>query len=255
MFKQNRNDEPKNQLIYGRHPIVEALKSEQAFDKIFIQRGIQGEQIKQIIHLAKEQNVPVQFVPLPKMNRLTRKNHQGVAGFLALITYYKLEDILSNVYAQGDIPLFLIADHITDVRNFGAIARTALATGVHGIVVPAKGAANINAEALKASAGALHQIPICKVRFLDEAIQFLQSNGLQVVASDLNTDTFFDQTTLDIPSAIILGAEGKGISPKYLKVADVIAKLPMSGNFDSFNVSVATGMVLYEVMQQRKKQV
>lgn len=239
------------QLLYGRHPIMEALEQGKGFDKIFIQRGIDYAFRQRVEQLAVEQDITVQIVPAEKMNRLTRKNHQGVAGFLSLISYYSLSDVLSLAYEQGEIPLLLICDGITDVGNFGAMARSAACAGVHGIVIAAKGAVSINAEALKASAGALHQIPVCKVRFIDRALLYLQENGVQIAATSLEGSLYVQDAPLAVPTAIIMGAEGKGVSPTFLKMADVRLKIPMLGNFDSFNVSVATGIILYETMRQR----
>ena len=240
-----------NNLIYGRHPVVEALEAGRGFDKIFVQRGIDYAFNKMVEHLAYEQDIPLQVVPLEKMNRLTRKNHQGVAGFLSLIPYYNLDDILAAAYDSGEMPLILVCDGITDVGNFGAMARSAACTGVHGIVIASKGAASINAEAIKASAGALNQIPVCKVRFIDKTLHYLKENGLQIMATALEAKQYIHQINLKTPTAIIMGAEGAGVSPAFLKIADHLVKIPMMGNFDSFNVSVATGIILYETVRQR----
>ena len=244
-------EEISNNLIYGRHPIVEALEEVRGFDKIFVQRGIDYAFNKMIERLAAEQDIPVQVVPLEKINRLTRKNHQGVAGFLSLIPYYNLDDVLAAAYDRGETPLILVCDGITDVGNFGAMARSAACAGVHGIVIASKGAASINPEAMKASAGALNQIPVCKVRFIDKALYYLKENGLQVIATALEGEKYIHQTDLTVPTAIIMGSEGTGVSPAFLKIADNLVKIPMVGNFDSFNVSVATGIILYETIRQR----
>jgi len=250
MERKAKKTTPSN-LIYGRHPILEALQQGLHFDKLFLLRGAQGESIGDIKRLAIEQDIVTQYVPVEKLNRLTRKNHQGVVGFSALIPYYSVEDVLAQAYDSGHAPLFLICDGITDVGNFGAIARSAACTGVHGIIIPRKGAASISAEALKASAGALHQIPVCKVRYLDHAIKYLQSLGLQVVASTLQNAIPLKTVDLTVPTALIIGAEGKGVSPKFAKMADVCTNIPMIGKFDSFNVSVAAGILLYESVRQR----
>ncbi len=245
------NKKPKN-LIYGRNPISEALESAKSFEKLFVQRGLKSESVKRISALAIKADIPIQRVPVEKLNRLTRNAaHQGVAGYLAMIQYYSLEDILSHVYDRGEVPLFLICDGITDVRNFGAIARTALGCGVHALIVPASGSASINAEALKTSAGALNRIPVCKVRFLDKTAQYLKDNGLEIFVTELNASKFIYESDLTVPLAIIVGAEDTGVNSKLLRMADKKVKIPMTGNFDSFNVSVATAMGLYEVMRQR----
>lgn len=245
------NKKQKN-LIYGRNPIFEALQSAQSFDKLFVQRKLKSDSIKEIVQLAAKTGATIQKVPVEKLNRLTRNAaHQGVAGFLALIRYYALEDILSHVYDRGEVPLFLVCDGITDVRNFGAIARTALGCGVHGLIIPSQGTASINAEALKTSAGALNKIPVCKVKDLESSVRYLQENGLQVLATSLRTETMLHEADLTVPLAVVVGAEDIGINKKMLKIVDKWAKIPMMADFDSFNVSVATAMSLYEVMRQR----
>lgn len=245
------NKKEKN-LIYGRNPIFEALESAKSFDKLFVQKNLKSDSIKQIVRMAAKTGATIQKVPIEKLNRLTRNAaHQGIAGYLALIRYYSLEDILSHAYDRGEVPLFLVCDGITDVRNFGAIARTALGCGVHGIVIPSQGTASINAEALKTSAGALNKIPVCKVNDLEKSVVYLQKNGLQVLGTSLQTDTLLHEADLKIPMAFVVGAEDRGINPKLLKIVDKWIKIPMIGDFDSFNVSVATAMSLYEVMRQR----
>lgn len=242
---------PEN-LIYGRHPITEALQQGRAFDKLFVQKGISGDAMKIILQYARQQDIPVQMVPPEKLNRLTgNKNHQGVAGFVALITYYELDDLVANAYSGATVPLLLLCDGITDVGNFGAMARSAACTGVNGIIIPQKGAATISAEAVKASAGALNQLPVCKVRFLDRTITYLKENGIKIVATDVSATHYLPDVDLTVPTAIIMGAEGKGVSPAFLKMADEKVKIPMVGGFNSFNVSVATGIMLYEVVRQR----
>ncbi|MEZ4885043.1 MAG: 23S rRNA (guanosine(2251)-2'-O)-methyltransferase RlmB [Chitinophagales bacterium] len=246
MIKKEKN------LIYGRNPIFEALESAKSIDKLFVQRGLKSDSIKEIVSLAAKADTVIQKVPIEKLNRLTRNAaHQGVAGYLSLIRYYSLEDILSHVYDRGEVPLFLVCDGITDVRNFGAIARTALGSGVHAVVIPSQGAASINAEALKTSAGALNKIPVCKVNDLENSVKYLQKNGLQILATSLQTDTMLYQADLTIPTAIVVGAEDSGINASLLRMIDKWVKIPMAGDFDSFNVSVATAMSLYEVMRQR----
>ena len=247
--------EPEQQkIIYGRKPVKEALEQGVAFEKIWLQRGISSRFEDEIKALAQKHHIALQQVPSIKIEKLTnQKNHQGIAALSALISYYEVEDILSNAYAHGEVPLFVLCDGITDVRNFGAIARTAACTGVHAIVITQKGSVSINGEAIKTSAGALHRLPICKVRFLDETVRYLQQNGLQIVAADIRTENYVSDIDWTVPTALIMGAEGGGISPKLLKTADKVAKIPILSDFDSYNVSVATGMILYESMQQRKK--
>ena len=238
-------------LIYGKHPILEALKANKSLNKILIQNELKSELLPAIKEFAAQKEIPVQFVPLAKLDRLVKENHQGIVGLISMIEYYKVEDILDQVYQKGQFPLFLILDEITDVRNFGAIARTALNAGVHAIIVPFKGSANINPEAMKASAGALNKIPVCREQNLKQTIKNLKLNGVQIVATATNTNKLIFNIDLTVPTAIILGSEDVGINPLHLREADEIVKVPMSGELDSYNVSVTAGIVLYEVLRQQ----
>jgi 23S rRNA (guanosine2251-2'-O)-methyltransferase len=238
-------------LVYGRHPILEALKEGRPFEKILIQKPATSPDIKNIMSQATAADVPLQFVPVQKLNSITRKNHQGVIGFASAIDYYKIEDILDQVYAEGRTPLFLVLDQVTDVRNFGAIARTAECTGVDAIVVPAKGSALISGDAMKASAGALNLVPVCKVRFLTDALDFFKLNGITVLSSDVKAAKKLYECDLTGPVAVILGSEEKGVSPVLDAEADEKFIIPMTGKIDSLNVSVSAGIILYETLRQR----
>ncbi len=241
----------KNTLIFGRHPIVDAIESGKAIDKLFLQQGIRGEFEKKIRKLSKQFNIPLQVVPKERLARFTRGNHQGIVGYLALVDYYKVEDVLPMIYERGETPLFLILDGVTDVRNFGAIARSAVCCGVHAIIIPSKGVAQINADAIKASAGTLPKIAICRVHSLIRAIQELQLSGVQVLASDLKATEQLAAMDFGLPTAIVLGAEGEGVSKAVLGVVDKNFIIPQQSTTDSFNVSVATGIMLYEATRQR----
>ena len=238
-------------LIFGRHPVLDALKAGQNFDKLFLQRGLRGNYEEEIFKRARLLDIPVQVVPKEKLNRMTGGNHQGVIGLLSLVSYYKLEQLLPLIYEQSDIPLIVLMDGITDVRNFGAIARTAECLGAHALVTPAKGAAAINAEAIKSSAGALLQLPVCREKSIAVAIDILKMSGIQVFASDLSAKRTIQAIDFTGPTAIILGSEGKGIHPKLRSMADETFIIPQYGKTDSFNVSVAAGIILYEVSRQR----
>lgn len=250
MFRKKRPKE--RSIIFGRQPLLEALQSNVGIEKIVLKKNLQGENIKEIMALAKAQHIPIQMVPVEKLNWYTQKNHQGVLAHLSAIEYANLEDILSHAYAQGELPLFLILDQVSDVRNFGAIARTALCMGVHALVISSKGSAAINEEALKTSAGALVQLPVCRSKSLGNTLDYLQSNGLSVLAMDLKGENVLDEVDLKVPLAIVMGSEGDGIQRHLLNKADLKIKIPMTGKFDSLNVSVASGMVLYEVVRQRR---
>lgn len=219
-------------------------------ERIFIQKGIHKEGVTQIVRSAQLQEIPVQFVPFEKLNRLHR-NHQGVAAVVSPVQFFKTDDILAQAYNKGELPLLIIADRITDVRNFGAIARTALCSGVHALIIPQTETASINSEAVKASAGALNTIPVCREKNLLQLVKQLKLNGIQVIAAEAKGSKFIFETDLRIPAAIIMGSEGEGIAPELLRAADEIVKVPMMGKFESLNVSVAAGMILYEVMKQR----
>lgn len=238
-------------LIYGRHPVAEALRAERMFEKILLQQGIQSPEIQDIRATAREKNIPVQVVPIQKLNSITRKNHQGIVGFLSLIQYYSIEDVMLKAYDEGRTPLFLMLDGITDVRNFGAIARSVELCGADALIVPQKGGALISADAIKASAGALSLIHVCKAAALADALKYFRLNGIKILAANEQAEKKLFEMDFSVPCAIILGAEGEGISEDLLKKADELFRIPMTGKIGSFNVSVAAGIILYEVMRQR----
>ena len=238
-------------LDFGIRAIIEAITSGKTIDKLFIQKGLHGDLSKELMNLVKQQNITINYVPVEKLNRLTRSNHQGAVAHTSPIDFYDLGNLVMNVIESGETPLFLILDQLSDVRNFGAIIRTAECTGVHGIIIQKKGGAPINADTIKTSAGAVFKIPICKVDHIKDAIFYLQGSGVQIVAATEKTDTTIYDANLTIPTAIIMGSEDKGISQSVLKLVDQQAKLPMYGDIASLNVSVACGVLLYEVIRQR----
>ncbi len=241
----------KNSYIFGRHPIIDAIQTGTSFEKIFLQQGIRGEYEKELRHLTKSNNIPVQIVPKEKLNRLTSANHQGVIGITSLIPFYQLDDILPFIYEKSETPLILILDGVTDIRNLGAIARSAEICGVHTIIIPKKGSAQINAEAIKSSAGALTKIPVCRVQSIDGALDTLELSGVTPFASNLGGKKMVFDCDFTQPTAIIMGAEGKGINREVLKRVENQFIIPQKGTTDSFNVSVATGIILYEALKQR----
>lgn len=238
-------------LIFGIRAIIEAINSGKTIDKLFIQKGLQGELAKDLMGLLKKQKINFSLVPIEKLNRLTRKNHQGVVAYIAPIEFHDLEILTLKVIESGETPLFLILDQLSDVRNFGAIIRTAECTGVHGIIIQKKGGAPVSADTVKTSAGAIFKIPICKVDHIKDAMFFLQASGVQIVAATEKASGKIYDINLSIPTAIVMGSEGKGISNSVLKIADYMAKLPMYGEIGSLNVSVACGVFLYESIRQR----
>ncbi len=239
-------------LIYGHHPVVEAVQSGQMVEKILFQQGVRGELEKEIRHLAKEYDIPLQVVPKEKLNKLVRGAHQGVVAWLAIVEFLSIEDVLPPVFETGETPLLLLLDRITDVRNFGAICRSAECMGVHAVVVPQSGAAPANEEAMKASAGALARVKLCRTRSLFSTVDWLKESGVQIIATALADRAVpIYEPDLTLPTAIIMGSEGEGLHPKLIKMADTVVKIPQATDFDSLNVSVAAGVVLYEALRQR----
>ncbi len=247
---QKKESENSN-MIFGLRPIIEALKSGKEIDRLFVQNGLKNELFSEMMGLLKKHNVSFQYVPVEKLNRLTQKNHQGAVGYISSITYHKISDLLPTIFETGKMPLLLLLDRITDVRNFGAIARTAECSGVDAIIIPSRGAAQINADAIKTSTGALHKIPVCKEDDFKKTIAFLRESGLQVIACTEKASDNYYKVDFTLPVAIILGSEENGISSDYLKLADDLVKIPMMGKIGSLNVSVATGIILYEAVKQR----
>jgi len=243
----------KNTFIFGRHPIVEALQSGTRFDKIFLQQGTRGDLEKEIRYLCRTQDVPLQYVPKEKMNKMVKGNHQGIIGFLALLDYYRLEDIVPGIFEKGETPLLLLLDRVTDVRNLGAIARSAEICGVHALIVPKSGSALINADAIKTSAGALLRLHVCRENSLVTAVEYLQNSGIQVFASDLKAGKYIFDLDLTTPAALIVGSEEEGVHPSLLERVQGRFIIPQQGETDSFNVSVAAGIMLYETLRQRMR--
>ncbi|MDP1844266.1 MAG: 23S rRNA (guanosine(2251)-2'-O)-methyltransferase RlmB [Sediminibacterium sp.] len=238
-------------MIIGRQPLVEALQSGKAIDKILLQKNASGEVVHSIRALAREYNVPLQLVPIEKLNGLTRANHQGVIAIAALVKYLDLQQVIDHVVSEGIVPLFLMLDGVTDVRNIGAIARTAVCCGAQAIIIPDKGVGALNEEAMKSSAGALEKIHICRVNSLLKAVDDLHLNGIAVFTSEMRAEKNVYDLQFNDPCCVIMGDEGRGVQPHLAKSADAFFKIPMAAKFDSLNVSVATGMILYEAMKQR----
>lgn len=242
-----------NNMIFGIRAVIEAINAGKEIDKILLQKGLSNELFGELRKTLVGKEIPYQFVPPEKLNRVTSKNHQGVIAFLANITYYRTEELLSSVFEKGKVPMVLLLDRITDVRNFGAIARSAECAGVDMIIIPSRGAAQINADAIKTSAGALHRIPVCREDNLKTTLEYLKESGLQVVACHEKTEKLIYDVNFALPTCIIMGSEEDGISGEYLKRSDLAAKIPMPGKIASLNVSVATGIVLFEAVHQRMK--
>ncbi|MCR5013198.1 MAG: 23S rRNA (guanosine(2251)-2'-O)-methyltransferase RlmB [Bacteroidales bacterium] len=243
--------ESKGDMIFGVHPVLELIRSEKEIEKVFIQAGSRTMELSEIAHHCRAHQIPVQFVPVEKLNRLTRKNHQGVIAFICPIEYQSLERVIPMVFEAGRDPFVLLLDRVTDVRNFGAIARTAYAAGVDAIVIPSKGSALVNGDAMKTSAGALSYINVCRVENLKDAIDFLKASGLRVVGFTEKSHESLWKTDLTGPLCVMMGSEEDGISPALMSRLDQHLMIPMPGDIDSLNVSVATGIACFEVVRQR----
>lgn len=241
----------KENTIFGIYPIQEALASNVNFDKVFIQKDINSVKIEALIRELENRNITVNTVPFEKLNRLTRGNHQGIVAVTSPVAFHSLESIVENVLSKDKTPLFLILDQITDVRNFGAILRTAECTGVDAVIIQKSGGAPISGDTVKTSAGAIFKIPICKVDHIKDAIFYLQGSGITTLAATEKTKNTIYSVNLNTPLAIIMGSEGKGISHSVLNLVDEKAALPLLGEINSLNVSVACGAFLYEVIRQR----
>ena len=241
----------KDEYIYGTRAVIEAINTGKIIEKVFIKTGLNNELYQQLLSLIKEFEIAFQFVPLEKINRITRKNHQGVVAFISPIEYTNIEMLLPAIFESGQEPLLLILDQITDVRNFGAIARSAECAGVHAIIIPEKGMARIGADAIKTSAGALHHVPVCKTTNLLRTILYLKDSGIQIVAATEKADKIYTQGNFKTPVAIVMGSEESGISQSILNIADQQLKIPLFGNIESLNVSVSAALMMYEAVRQR----
>jgi 23S rRNA (guanosine2251-2'-O)-methyltransferase len=235
-------------MVFGTQSVLETLRSGKEIERLFIQRELG---LAEIEKLAKELGIPYQRVPVEKLNRVTRKNHQGVICFVSPIQYMPLHNVLTQVYEEGKTPLFVLLDRITDVRNFGAIARTAECAGVQALIVPTKGGAQINADAMKTSSGALNFLPVCREPNLYETLLYLRNSGLQIIACTEKTDKSLYDVDFALPTVIIMGSEEDGISKEFIQLADSGAKIPLAGKVESLNVSAASSIVLFEAVRQR----
>lgn len=237
-------------LLIGTRPLIEAIESGKQIDKVLIQKGLKGSTFQELFPLLKQHNIQQQTVPIEKLNRITKKNHQGVIAFVSPVDFVSVEEVVARAYESGKDPLLLILDRVTDVRNFGAIARTAECVGAHGIIVPTRGSAPVNFDALKTSAGALNHISVSKEDNLKDTLTFLKNSGLMIVACSEKGNELPYNTDLKGPLAIVMGSEENGVSPEYLKLCDKVVQLPMKGKIGSLNVSVAAGALLFEVIRQ-----
>ena len=238
-------------LIYGIHAVEEAIKAGKEIDKIFMKNDLKGVSSKKLREHAKQLRIPVMRVPIEKINRITLKNHQGVIAFVSEITYFDIEDLLPQIYDEGKVPLIILLDKITDTRNLGAIARTAECAGVNAIIVPAKGSALITSDSIKTSAGALLKIPVCRAKNLYDTVDYLLEYGLQLVSATEKANKYIYDVDFTIPTVIVMGNEEKGVTREILNKSTEKVKIPIIGEIESLNVSVAAGIITYEAIRQR----
>ena len=241
----------KSQVVFGIRAVIEAIESGKQVDKVLMKKDLGGELARELLSVTREYNVPVQRVPVERINKVTRKNHQGVIAFMAAVDYYHVDDIVPALYDEGINPLVVVLDGVTDVRNFGAIARTCECAGVNCIVIPERNSVSVNADAVKTSAGALNYLPVCRERNLVKSVQYLRDSGFTVMGASEKTDLNYTKADFTGPVAIVLGAEDTGISTDVLKLCDTLVAIPEFGQINSLNVSVAGGIMIYEVVRQR----
>ena len=240
-----------DEFIFGTRAVIEAIKNNRSVEKVLIKKGLDNELFQELFNLIRENRIAFQFVPVEKINRITRKNHQGIIALISPIEYVDIEILLPSLFEKGITPLILILDQITDVRNFGAIARSAECAGVNAIIIPEKGIARIGADAVKTSAGALHHIPVCKSDNLPKTIKFLKYSGIRIIAATEKASKLYTSSEMRYPVGIVTGSEEKGISKQILQLADEQVKIPIYGKIDSLNVSVAAALIIYEALRQR----
>lgn len=238
-------------LLYGIRPVIEAIQAGREIDRLMLQTGLKGELLPELRKLMNENNIPFQYVPVEKLNRITRRNHQGVVCFVSPISFMPIENLLMSVFEKGETPLFVMLDRITDVRNLGAIARSAECAGAHGLIIPDRGGAPISSDAMKTSAGALSVLPVHRSSNLKNTLDYLKESGLSIVAASEKGDKPYYEATFKEPMVLILGSEEDGVSPEYLKRCDLVVNIPMRGTIGSLNVSVAAGILLFEILKSQ----
>lgn len=243
----------KEDFIFGLRPVIEAIEADKTIDKIFLQNALQGPIVAELKKLLAQHGIRPNYVPIEKLNRFTRKNHQGVVAFISEVPFFKIEEFLPTIFENGETPFLLILDRLTDVRNFGAICRTAECVGVHAIIVPEKGGAPINSDAIKTSAGAIYNLKICKEKNLAHTVDYLQQSGINVFSATEKAQKLIYDVDFSVPFALVMGNEETGISKEVLHHSDEKIKLPIEGKTHSLNVSVACGAILYEAVRQKIK--
>lgn len=241
----------KDTYIFGIHAVMEAIRACKPIDKVLLRRDFTGEQARELLATLRQYDILTQRVPMEKLNRVTRKNHQGVIAVMSAVGYVSLGQLVPMLYEDGRLPLIVLLDGITDIRNFGAIARTALCAGVDAIVIPERGSVSVNADAVKTSAGALMHIPVCREKSIKSAVELLKQSGYQIIGASEKSNESYTKVDFTLPTAIVMGAEDTGISPDVIAECDHLSAIPIMGEVGSLNVSVAAGVMLYEAVRQR----
>jgi len=240
-----------SECIFGIRAVIEAIKAGKQIDRLLVRQGLQGSLYHELMIEVRTHNIAYQIVPLERIELVTKKNHQGVLAWLSLIEYQSVSNLLPMIYEKGEDPLIMVLDGVSDVRNFGAIVRSAGCMGAHAVVIPEKGSARITSDAIKTSAGALHTFPVCREKSIVRAVEFLKDSGLKIICADEKHGQIISETDLTGPASIVMGSEDKGISRELLSLADSRIKIPLTGTINSLNVSVAAGILLYEISRQR----
>jgi 23S rRNA (guanosine2251-2'-O)-methyltransferase len=240
-------------FIFGLRPVIEAIKAGKQIDRLLVKDGLQGSLYHELMKIVRENAISYQVVPAERLDLVTRKNHQGIIAWISIIEFQRIANILPYIFEKGEDPFIIILDGVSDVRNFGAIVRTAECLGAHAIVIPEKGSARITADAIKTSAGALHTFPVCREKSLLRTAEYLKESGLKVICADEKKGNNITKASLSGPIVLIIGSEDKGISRELLSLADETVAIPMKGNIGSLNVSVASGILLYEIVRQRSE--
>ena len=241
----------KDDFVFGTRAVIETIRAGKSLDKVLIRNGLSNELFGELYQLIKEHGIPFQYVPAEKLDRITRKNHQGIIALLSPVEFYRIEDLLPSIFEKGEDPLLLVLDQVTDIRNFGAIVRSCECAGVHAVIIPQKGAARVGEDAMKTSAGALNLVPVCRSGNLSDTLDYLRQSGIRIIAATEKVPGIYWKADLKGPVAIIMGSEESGIAPGLLKKADESVQVPVLGKIGSLNVSVAASLLVYEVIRQR----
>ena len=251
MYTKPKNASPQ-QMIFGLYPVLEAVDAGREISKVLLRKGIDGDTYRKLTGVLYKYDIPVHVVPVEKLNRVTRKNHQGIIAFVSPIEYVRIENLIPTLFEKGDTPFIVVCEGVTDTRNIGAIARSAECSGAQAILLPAKGTAMISADAVKASAGALNHITVCRTDNLKSTLVFMKNSGLKIVATSEKAKDIYYDADLTGPVALLLGAEDTGISTEYLRMADATVKIPVKGQISSFNVSAAAAVIMCEIVKQNQ---